>query len=327
MATINNRLKFILPIVLAMLIPLLGILSEEIPTDSANFVQNMLIRFLLILAMWHLILVIRQWREKESHRRNLAITLSLTGIFVTISYYYFGFSHHQPSTWALFARLTFIGLTIFMIQQIIWTQEKVTTLLLEKEQLQSENLKIQLKELRNQMDPHFFFNSLNTLRSMVRQNHVNSEQFIIGLSDFYRQLLQHNENTTLPLREEISVAKSYLFLMKNRNEKALHIDLEEIEEKYNLYKIPTLALQSVIENCFKHNSMSSKMPLKIKIRTTDDAYIQVTNNFQPKFSPQKTSGLGLDLLKKRYQLLENKDGVIINSTDDSFSVKLKLILA
>ena len=160
---------------------------------------------------------------------------------------------------------------------------------------------------------------------MVRQNSVNSEKFIIGLSDFYRQVLKYNENTTLPLSEEIAVLKSYLFLMKNRNEKALLINSKEINEKYNNYKIPTLALQSIVENCFKHNSMSSNNPLKIEIRTTDEAYVQVINNLQPKLSPQETSGLGLDLLKKRYHLLAIRNGVIVEPKETFFSVKLKLI--
>lgn len=160
---------------------------------------------------------------------------------------------------------------------------------------------------------------------MVRQNHKNAEQFIMGLSDLYRQMLKYNENTTLPLSEEIAVLKSYLFLMKNRNEKALDVNLEEIDEIYNHHKVPTLALQSVVENCFKHNSMSSKQPLKIKIRTINDAYVEVINNLQPRLSPPETSGLGLDLLKKRYQLLKVEKGVIIASQEDVFSVKLKLI--
>lgn len=326
MATTNHRLKFILPVILAVLIPLLGILNEDIPRNNTDFVQKLLTPFLLILTMWHVILVIRKWRAKENYWKNLVIALILVVIFSSVSYYFLGFvSHQQSSLWALLARITFIGLITYMIQQVIWTQERVTTLLLEKEQLQSENLKIQLKELRNQMDPHFFFNSLNTLRSMVRQNHVNSEQFIMGLSDFYRQILKYNENTTLPLLEEMTVLKSYLFLMKNRNEKALHVDLEKIDEMYSAHKIPTMALQSVVENCFKHNSMSSKMPLEIKIFTTDDAYVQVVNNLQPKFSPTETSGLGLSLLEKRYQLLNVEKGVIVASTKTTFSVKLKLI--
>ena len=238
-----------------------------------------------------------------------------------------GFESGQTFNGALFIRLAFTSVIINVVQHAFFTQDKMTALLVEKEQLQSENLKIQLKELRNQMDPHFFFNSLNTLRSMVRQGHENSEQFIIGLSDFYRQILKNQENTTLSLSEELKVLTSYLFLMKNRNEKALHTDVGDIDESYADYKIPTLALQSVVENCFKHNIMSSKMPMKIKIQTTDDAYVEVTNNLQPKLDPQETSGLGLNLLEKRYQLLQVERGVIVHEKEDVFSVKLKLIPA
>ena len=156
MATINHHLKFILPIVLAVLIPLLGVLANDIPLDSSDLLQKMMFPFFLILAMWHIILIIKKWREKQSYWKNLAVVIVLASIFIFTSHYNFGFGHHQSSNWALFARITFIGFIIYIIQQIIWTQEKVTALLLEKEQLQSENFKIQLKELRNQMDPHFF---------------------------------------------------------------------------------------------------------------------------------------------------------------------------
>ncbi|MEM6699259.1 MAG: histidine kinase [Bacteroidota bacterium] len=280
---------------------------------------------MLISSMWYIILAIRQWRIEKKDWRNLVIGIGFISILISVAYYFYGFGHEQSSSWALFARIGFTGLIVYIIQKVIWTQEKVTTLLLEKEQLQSENFKIQLKELRNQMDPHFFFNSLNTLRSMVRQNHANAEQFIIGLSDFYRQILKNNDNTTLPLSKEVAVLESYLFLMKNRNEKALQIDLEEMNETYSHYKIPTLALQSVVENCFKHNSMTSKMPLHIEVRYIDDGYVEVKNNIQPKLGGVDSTGYGLDLLRKRYELMNVADGVLIEQSPDQFRVKLKLI--
>ncbi|MEL7063062.1 MAG: histidine kinase, partial [Bacteroidota bacterium] len=96
------------------------------------------------------------------------------------------------------------------IQYVLHSQRKSSRLFLEKERLQTENYKSQLQVLQAKIDPHFLFNSLNTLRSMVRQSHENSEQFILSLSDFYRQTLTYNENTQLQLSEELAVLESYI---------------------------------------------------------------------------------------------------------------------
>lgn len=320
----SRTLKPILSIGLALLLPVLGNLGYGLTIDNPRFVQKWVVSSLYVLSLWYGLLTKRYWKRNLKTGNGIAFFVILA-CFLGAVFYFYNHETYDSFNFTTGIRLVFTGLIVYFVQGALYTQDMMTDLLVEKEQLQTENVKIQLKQLRNQMDPHFFFNSLNTLRSMVRQNHRNSEQFIIGLSDFYRQLLKHQENTTLTLLEELSVLKSYLFLMKNRNEKALHTNLKGIDKAYNHYNIPTLALQSVVENCFKHNVMSSKMPLEIKIRTTDNGYIEVINQVQPKLSPQETSGVGLDLLKRRYGLMKIDDGVLVNSNERIFSVQLKLI--
>lgn len=213
---------------------------------------------------------------------------------------------------------------ILSIQYALKAQQNIARLSLEKEQLQSENYKTQLKALRAQIDPHFLFNSLNTLRSMVRQHHANSEKFVMSLADFYRQTLKHNENTPLPLSDELEVLKSYVFLMKSRNEGSVSVTYA-IEEGSDQMHLPALALQVVVENCFKHNSMTAKSPLNIRISNTEDGYIEVCNNLQPKLGNDDPSGLGLEMLRKRYELIKIPQGVVVTETPDTFCVKLKLI--
>jgi two-component system LytT family sensor kinase len=210
------------------------------------------------------------------------------------------------------------------VQYALKTQQQNARLQLENEQMKSENYKVQLKVLRAQIDPHFLFNSLNTLRSMVRNHHINSERFIMSLSDFYRQTLKHNENTTLRVSEELKVLQSYLFLMKSRNEEAVSIHLD-INPSFLQFHLPTLALQTVVENCFKHNSMTSKNPLHIDISNTEDNYIMVKNNIQSKIGKSDSFGHGLESLKKRYEFMNISKAVIIEQTPEYFSVKLKLV--
>lgn len=229
-----------------------------------------------------------------------------------------------PIRWNYFVRGFFVWVLFSIIQYALRTQTNIAKLKLEKEKLQTENYKAQLTALHARIDPHFLFNSLNTLRSMVRQQHSNSEEFIISLSDFYRQTLKYKEDTTIQLSKELDVLQSYLFVMESRNENAISINLDINKELYQMH-LPTLALQIIVENCFKHNSMSTQDPLKISIRSTKDHYIQICNNMQPKFGEIDKSGYGLKLLRKRYALMEVEEGVIINENLDSFCVKLKLI--
>jgi LytS/YehU family sensor histidine kinase len=225
----------------------------------------------------------------------------------------------------MFVMRYFIAIIPFLIIQYAFrVNKKVAKLELEKQQIQTENYKVQLEVLRTQTAPHFLFNSLNTLRTMVRHKDPKSEQFILSLSDFYRQTLRYNETTLIKLIDEVKVLESYLFLMKNRNEEAVQISINISEELYE-HKVPALALQTVVENCFKHNMMTSRLPLFIDVKSTDNYGVEVKNNVQLKILNNPSSGYGLENLKKRYELLNIENGVDIESTGDYFLVRLKII--
>ncbi|HMQ49166.1 MAG TPA: histidine kinase [Saprospiraceae bacterium] len=324
MSSLFQRYNIVVPLILAVFLPLLGLFTDGLSPPHKVFFQKWTVSFLMIFLMWYSFLSINTHSKSVWSFKNIA-TIALLVLVITIVFNLYGISEEQQFNRVLPVRILFTAIIIFMVQKGLLTQERLADLRVDKERLQTENLRIQLKELRNQMDPHFFFNSLSTLRAMVRQNHVNSEQFIIGLSAFYRQMLKIQEEGTLPLSKEIEIIKSYIFIMSNRNENALLIDFEAIDEAYYNHQIPTLALQSVVENCIKHNAISEKMPLEIGIRTTNDAYIEVKNRIQPKLSTPESSGMGLELLKKRYKLMGITDGVMVSISEKEFIVKLKLI--
>ena len=237
------------------------------------------------------------WEIRQVNKRWYA--LGLLGILLLLIFLYFQLfeTATDEATIDLSTVKVVPPMVLFLsIQYVLQSQKKVAHLFLEKERLQTENYKSQLQVLQAKIDPHFLFNSLNTLRSMVRQAHVNSEKFILSLSDFYRQTLTYNEDTKLQLSEEIAVLESYLFLMKSRNEEAVRVEMNVDESLHSLF-LPTLALQIVAENCFKHNSMTAARPLQIQISSTDEGYIRVKNNLQPKFGEVASTGYGLDLLK------------------------------
>ncbi len=321
----KRKIHIILPVVLALLLPGLSFYSFEGMTFSNNrrFFTTWASSSFFLYNLWHLLWYL--WEVKREYRNwqylLKLVLFSIGSIGMVLWGTATGFQEFN------FSNATRISLGVFLylaIQYTLKAQENIAELQLEKEQIQTEKYKAQLKVLHAKIDPHFLFNSLNTLRSMVRQAHGNSEQFILSLSDFYRQTLKYNENTKLQLLEELKVLESYLFLMKNRNVEAVFWDINIDKSLYSFF-LPTLALQIVVENCFKHNSMTSKMPLHIEISNTDDGYIEVKNNIQPKLGAIESTGIGLELLIKRYELMSISKGILIEQSPNQFSVKLKLI--
>jgi LytS/YehU family sensor histidine kinase len=315
----------VVPIALALIIPGLSLVTRRqfILEDLLGFFLSWIVVSIFVYALWTFLWY--TWEVKPLWKRYLLIATSfvLNSIGVSTLRLMAGDDLEDLKLYYI-ARLIFSMTLIMIIQYALKTQENLSKLLLEKEQLDTENYKAQLQALRAKTEPHFLFNSLNTLRSMIHQQHVNSEQFVMSLSDFYRHTLKYEENSTILLSEELDVLESYLFVMKSRNEQAvlidIHIDPQDLE-----WHIPTLALQIVVENCFKHNSMSSRNPLHITIHSTKNHYVEIVNNKQPRVGDTFPSGRGLELLKKRYKLLNESDGVMIHHHEHFFKVRLKLI--
>ena len=314
------KIDIILPIILALVIPALRFYSffEIAPLTDDSVFGAWFLSSMVLYCLWYFLWLL--WDINQKNKKWYALVLfGIVLILMVLNIKLFDVNNDDGIIRMLAPIVLFTT-----IQYALKSQKNVSLLLLEKEQLQTENYKAQLKTLRAQVDPHFLFNSLNTLRSLIRQQHSGSEQFVLSLSDFYRQTLRHNENTIIPLSEELKVLQSYLYLMKSRNEKAVQIKLN-IDESLLKHQIPTMALQMVIENCFKHNSMTSKNPLLIDITSTEDFYIRICNNIQAKIGDDNLTGMGLELLRKRYELMNIKQGLIFKHTTEQFCVLLKLI--
>jgi len=326
-AAVKSRINILLPIALAIVLPGLGIYSSASVSkpllESLGFLTGWFAASMVLYILWFAHL--RTWRLHGPYKTFWPIVVILLFTLIQAMGYYF-FTDFSTGVVIQFGLVrTLLPSIIFLtIQYALNAQKNIGELLLEKEQLQTENYRVRLKALRAQIDPHFMFNSLNTLRSMVRQKHGHAEQFVMSLSDFYRHTLKHDDSITLPLDEELEVLKSYLFLMKSRNGQAVSISLD-VDDQYHPFHLPTLALQVIVENCFKHNSMTAKRPLHIDISTAPDGFVQIRNNLQPKVEAPEPSGLGLELIQKRYELLGTDNGLIIDQTESHFTAKLKLI--
>jgi len=190
----------------------------------------------------------------------------------------------------------------------------------EKEKLKQQNLQNELSALKNQINPHFLFNSLNSLNSLIREN-KEATTFVNKLSYMYRYILQSGQQDVVLLKEELKFIDSYIFLIKARYRDRFSIEIA-IDEKYLSYKLPVLALQLLVENAVKHNEISEKKPLEVRIYIEND-FLIVENKIQPRTTFVDSTGQGLVNIEKRYQLLKGKS-ISISNENDIFRVQLPL---
>lgn len=202
---------------------------------------------------------------------------------------------------------------------LIRRQQQVSV---ENEQLQAENIRNQYEVLKNQLNPHMLFNSLNTLQSLVRENQNKAQDYILELSRVLRYTLQSNDSQSVSLREEMDFASAYIFLLKMRFENNLQFDIQ-INKSFETYHLPPMAIQVLIENAVKHNEISNRKPLTIHISTDTEGFLAVSNTIQPKWTATPGTGIGLVNLAKRYRLLFKQDIQI--TEDKEFTVRIPLI--
>ncbi|MGA0557506.1 sensor histidine kinase [Larkinella sp. VNQ87] len=194
---------------------------------------------------------------------------------------------------------------------------------LENERLKQENLNAQLEAIRQQINPHFFFNTLNTLKTLVKNNQPEALPYIMQLSNVFRYLLRLQQQTWVTLDEELQFLKAYQFLLEIRFADALRIEIE-VPDALLSTPIPPATLQLLVENAVKHNVVSLTRPLHIRIRHQPPDALWVENNLQLKRTPEPSGQFGLHSLNNRYAYLGGQ-GIQVEQTDDRFRVILPLI--
>jgi hypothetical protein len=194
---------------------------------------------------------------------------------------------------------------------------------LENEQLRSENLQNRYDVLLNQINPHFFFNSLNSLSSLVRDDRKeNAIKYIDELSNTFRYAMQSSGKELVTVADELESLKAYSYLLQIRFEDKLFIEIN-IDEKAGEMLLPVLSLQPLVENVVKHNVISSDVPLTLTI-TGNENGITVINPIRPRNDNREKSGMGLNNLSNRYRLLTGRE-LIVETGNRFFSVTLPLI--
>lgn len=275
----------------------------------------------LIYSVFSIQLVYRRSKLNQAQSRILFEVFILFLVFVlvltTLNVLIIGLSMKMFPT--VVVRGALIGIIAYFFSRFLTETERKNEILLENEHLKSENLLVQLSSLKNQLNPHFLFNSLNTLSWLINEDKEKSQRYLQKLSQVLRYSLSMQEQSLVPLKEELTLVDSYIFLLQIRFGNNLQI-IKNIEDVQ--FKIPPLSLQLLIENAIKHNVISTASPLSIWIELRDNVLI-VRNTHKPKPNSEGT-GIGLVNLNERFKILASQE-VEIEQNEKEFKVVLPLI--
>jgi hypothetical protein len=234
------------------------------------------------------------------------LTLKLDSMFVA-------------ATWFLYVLASILINAIFVIDFFI---DQWKSSLVRAERLEKEKTQVQFDNLKNQLNPHFLFNALTSLNSLIFENQGLASQFLQHLSKVYRYVLQNKDKNFVTVQTEMDFIQNYVFLLRTRFESALTISFSVHEHSRDKAIVP-VTLQILIENALKHNVADRHRPLSIRIETNDD-YLVVSNNLQVRKLVETSNKQGLENLKSLYAFLTDKP-VQIELSDTRFSVSIPLV--
>jgi sensor histidine kinase YesM len=272
------------------------------------------------------------WLEHAGRRLFLEILgVSVLGFVASylmniLFYTFFGsidYSNFPWKTMAIYAQYPlYVGylITAFFISQGFLRRLKEEAIRSQK--LETERYRSEVRILKDQLNPHFLFNSFNALTNMVYEDADLAAAYIQKLSKFYRYVLEVQNEDLVTLEQEIKFALDYWSLQQGRfSPETMCLD---IEKNMNLAALmPPMTLQLLLENAIKHNQLKENSPLSIKIYQEAN-YILVSNNLQKRLSPAESSGIGLSNIKERYRILRQQEVEVVESLE-YFTVKLPLI--
>lgn len=300
------------------------------------FLQCFTVGIIHILIFWWVdFWIVLRVRRKFSGVENYQKRLIVTGVYLLISTFLLTFLSHIPdlcfktieSTFEVpffvkFMASLIITVIIISIYEGTYNFAQFKEGMLKNEALQKANAQAQLAVLKNQVNPHFLFNSLNTLISVIPDNQDTAVAFAENLSKVYRYLLEIKDKEVIPLAEEFKCIKAYEYLLKIRFGDGVSMEYPNLAMNNKLHIIP-LSIQMLIENAIKHNIVSQNKPLRIQIAIENDQLI-VKNNLQPKKILEPSTKIGLANIDKRYELLMDKH-VNIQKTANEFIVRIPLV--
>jgi len=301
------------------------------------FPRELIFGFTFTLTVWWYNLIgfpfvekrlLYRWDTRLLHAARVATTLIFSYVLVwvdeRIQWLHIDLDlegYANPEYANEFRALITAGIILLMVF-LLDTARKFHNTRIENERLNLENSIAQFEMLKQQINPHFLFNSLNILKTMVKNAEANAEEYVIRLSELYRSLLISNQRQKIPLAEELLALDNYLFMLKARFEDKLLVSRQLAAIGHSCF-VPPFTLQMLVENSIKHNVVSADRPLHIEI-FTENNQIVVRNNLQPKRSIEESNHIGLDNINRRYRVLSGHE-IEIDQSATHFTVRLPLI--
>lgn len=338
MQRLNDRWLTLIGIILFAVIASLVFYTDEWMQHGFAYRYCLMVSFFVTTIHWFanrsLLILMRTWYPtvKQTARRVLFqflfTTILCTGLSFLISFYY-----DKTLFWGVnltgndYIYNTIVNLfftySAVVIYETTFFFSKWKQSVRETEELKKSNLQSQLDSLKNQVSPHFLFNSLNTLSSLIEEDQTQAVQFVNELSRVYRYLLQSNDKELTTLRDELSFLNAYFFLLKTRFGEAIQMEIS-INDEFMNYLIPPLTLQILVENAVKHNIVSQSKPLLIEVVYEGNEQMSVANNIQKKTVHVASNGMGLANISAKFKLL-NQPEIVINTDNNKFKITLPLL--
>ncbi|MDG4716316.1 histidine kinase [Winogradskyella marincola] len=251
------------------------------------------------------------------------LTIFVLRIIVEVVIFGDSFNHFiENETWSGYSFGLWITLTIVSVFYVIYFYNSFQKNKIKEQKVIAGAASAKFDALKNQLDPHFLFNSLNVLTSLIEENPDSAQKFTTALSKVYRYVLEQKNKELVTVDEELNFARTYMSLLKMRFEDSIIFEIPDKASNPESKVVP-LSLQLLLENAVKHNMVTSSKPLHIKIYE-DGNHLVVMNNLQPKQIVKKSSGVGLENIKQRYQLLTERK-VYINQREKDFAVAIPML--
>ena len=289
---------------------------------AKSLLVNCLVSLVVTLSIAWVILSILHWLNKkvpwtDAILKRLILEIITTfpvalllGYILGIVAYYMNPYHNQGYEDFIFSFLIISAIMNFILVAIsdwFYFFNRWKESLVENEKaitrnaiLEKENLRSQYEVLKNQINPHFLFNSLNVLSSIIHTDPDKAEAFVDEFSELYRYILDQNKNDFVSLKEELDIGRSYMYLQGIRFSKGLDYTIEIDNHEVEGYYILPLAIQTLLENAIKHNTVQENTPLRIEIYIEDEQ-LNIVNNLQPRPVIGTSTGIGIPNLIHRYK--------------------------
>lgn len=347
MITRNNLLKklFRLSAYTSVLIAMVSIipLFLTLKTVAPGFYLSLFLLFFFnVFIIWQINILLVYLFEQYSNRNKHPILRYATSFLITVTFSGFYilfiesfnlidtylqdeeiFRLRERSNWAPFFSSIFTNSFVLFMQELVLLREKKTSIELENAQLKIQRSEAINQQLKQHIHPHFLFNSLSILKSLIHKDPDTAEEYLIRLSDFLRNSISSNEANVVKLQEELKICEDFIGMQKIRFGDALQVIFEIPEEIISNAFVPGFSLQLLMENAIKHNALTVNHPLRVNV-TEEKGWIKVSNNVQKKQSIEHTTKSGLANLSQRYKIISGND-IEITGTEETFCVRIKIL--